>query len=196
MLSIRLPFFSLFNACLPALLTTIMLMIRPSRDDDIPTITEIYKYYVLNSTCTFELIPPTIIEMASRRNDVLEKNLPYLVAQIEDSIVGYAYCTWFKPRAAYRFSVESTIYLVPERCGQGLGRQLLDALLHEAELVGARKMIATISDSVNVKSIHLHRNAGFAHVGTLKSCGWKFNRWIDVTLMEKSIGDGDRTAPE
>ena len=173
-----------------------MLTIRPSRDEDIQTISEIYKYYVCNSTCTFEITPPTIEEMANRRRDVLEKNLPYLVAQIQDSIVGYAYCTWFKPRAAYRFSVESTIYLVPDRCGQGLGGQLLDALIHEAELAGARKMIATIADSVNEKSIHLHRKAGFVHVGTLKSCGWKFDRWIDVILMERPIGQSDKTAPQ
>lgn len=173
-----------------------MLTIRPSRDDDIPTIAEIYNYYVSNSTCTFEITPPTIDEMANRRMDVLEKKLPYLVAQMDDSIVGYAYCTWFKPRAAYRFSVESTIYIVSERCGQGLGRQLLDGLIHQAELAGARKMIATIADSSQERSIHLHRNAGFVHVGMFKSCGWKFDRWIDVILMERTIGEGDRTAPE
>ena len=173
-----------------------MLTIRPGRDDDIPTITEIYSYYVSNSACTFEITPPTIDEMANRRMDVLEKNLPYLVAQIDDSIVGYAYCNWLKPRPAYRFSVESTIYIVSERHSQGLGRQLLDALIHQAELAGARKMIATIADSANERSIHLHRNAGFVHVGMLKSCGWKFDRWIDVILMERTIGEGDRTAPE
>jgi phosphinothricin acetyltransferase len=173
-----------------------MLTIRPSREDDIPTITAIYSYYVLNSTCTFEIIPPTIDEMTDRRNDILKKNLPYLVALVEDSIVGYAYCTWFKPRIAYRFSVESTIYLDKDMCGKGFGRQLMNALIHEAELVGVRKMIATIGDSTNQKSIDLHRIAGFTHVGTFRSCGWKFNRWIDVIFMEKNIGKGDTTAPE
>ncbi|CAF3441964.1 unnamed protein product [Rotaria sp. Silwood1] len=173
-----------------------MLTIRPSREADIAAITAIYSYYVLNSTCTFEITPPTIDQMASRRDDVLKNNMPYLVAEEADSIIGYAYCTWFKPRAAYRFSMESTIYLDKDMCGKGYGRLLLNALLHEAELVGVRKMIAVIGDSTSERSISLHRTAGFTHVGLLKSCGWKFNRWIDVIIMEKSIGDGDTTAPE
>lgn len=173
-----------------------MLTIRSSRDDDIPSITSIYSYYVLNSTCTFEIIPPTNEEMASRRDDVLQKTLPYLVAEVNNSIVGYAYCNWFKPRAAYRYAVELSIYFDKDQCGKGYGRQLLNALIAEAELEGVRKMIASIGDSTNEKSIHLHRAAGFAHVGTLKSCGWKFNRWIDVFLMERWIGEGDTTSPK
>jgi L-amino acid N-acyltransferase YncA len=106
----------------------LMITIRPSREDDIPAITEIYNYYVLNSTCTFEITPLTIDEMASRRTDVLEKNMPYLVAELADSIIGYADCNWYKPRAAYRFSAESTIYLISHMCGKGFGRHLLDAL--------------------------------------------------------------------
>ncbi|CAF1186010.1 unnamed protein product [Rotaria sordida] len=173
-----------------------MLTIRPSREDDIPAITAIYSYYVLYSTYTFETIPPTIDEMANRRADVLKSNMPYLVAEVADSIIGYAYCSWFKPRVGYRFSMELTIYLDKDMCGKGYGSQLLNALLHEAELVGVRKMIACIGDSTNEGSIRLHRAAGFSHVGIMKSCGWKFNRWIDVIFMEKSIGDGDTTAPE
>lgn len=185
-----------YSLYLRHLFSILMLTIRPSHENDIPSITAIYSYYVLNSACTFETTPPTIDEMANRRNDVLKKNLPYLVAQVADSIVGYAYCSWFKPRAAYRFSVESTIYLDKDMCGKGFGRQLLNALIHEAELVGVRKMIAVIGDSANQKSIDLHRTTGFAHVGTFRSCGWKFNRRIDVIFMEKSIGKGDTTAPE
>jgi L-amino acid N-acyltransferase YncA len=173
-----------------------MITIRPSREDDIPAITEIYNYYVLNSTCTFEITPLTIDEVASRRTDVLEKNMPYLVAELADSIVGYAYCNWYKPRAAYRFSAESTIYLINHMCGKGFGRQLLNALIHEGELVGVRKMIATISDPTNNKSVGFHHAAGFSHVGAFKSCGWKFHRWLDVVLMERTIGEGDTTAPE
>lgn len=174
-----------------------MLTIRASHEDDIPTITSIYSYYVLNSTCTFEIVPPTADEMINRRNEILKKNMPYLVAEIENSIVvGYAYCDWFKPRAAYRFSVELTIYLEKNMHGKGFGRQLLNRLIHEAELIGIRKMIATIGDSLNEKSINLHHTVGFSHVGTIKSCGWKFNRWIDIVIMEKSIGAGDTTIPE
>lgn len=173
-----------------------MLTVRPSREDDISSITSIYSYYVLNSTCTFEVVPPTIEDMTSRRDDVLKKQLPYLVGEVNQSIVGYAYCNWFKPRAAYRFSVEISIYLDRNECEKGYGRQLLNALIQAAELVGVRKMIAGIADSANEKSIRLHRAAGFSHVGTLKSCGWKFNRWIDITLMERWIGEGDTTSPE
>jgi L-amino acid N-acyltransferase YncA len=122
--------------------------------------------------------------------------MPYLVAEVGGSIIGYAYCNWFKPRAAYRFTVESTIYLDKNMCGKGFGRQLLNALIQAAELVGVRKMIAGIGDSENNKSIGLHRAAGFSHVGTFKSCGWKFNRWLDVIFLERSIGEGDTTAPE
>lgn len=173
-----------------------MLTIRPSREDDILTITSIYSYYVLNSACTFEILPPTVDDMMKRRNDILKKNMPYLVAELADSIVGYAYCDWLKPRVAYRFCVESTIYLDKDMCGKGFGRQLLNSLIHEAKLVGIRKMIAIIGDSANEPSISLHRAAGFCHAGKLKSCGWKFSRWIDIIFMEKIIGEGDTTDPE
>ncbi|CAF1413998.1 unnamed protein product [Adineta steineri] len=173
-----------------------MLTIRPSRDDDIPFITAIYSYYVLYSTSTLETMPPTADEMASRRDDVLKKNLPYLIAEDDNSIVGYAYCTWFKPRGAYRYAVELSIYFDKDTCSKGFGRQLLNVLLEEARLVGVRKMIGVIGDSANNRSINLLRAAGFSHVGTLKSYGWKFNRWLDVILMDKSIGEGDATAPE
>jgi L-amino acid N-acyltransferase YncA len=133
-----------------------MLSIRPSLEDDIPAITAIYSYYVLNSTCTFETTSPTINEMTSRLVDVLRNNMPYLVAEVGGSIIGYAYCNWFKPRAAYRFTVESTIYLDRNMCGQGFGRQLLNALIQVADLVGVRKMSAVIGDSENDKSIGLH----------------------------------------
>lgn len=173
-----------------------MLIIRPSHIDDIPAITAIYSYYVLNSTCTFELTPPTADEMAKRREDVLSINMPYLVAEEAGSVIGYAYCGTFKPRQAYRFTMESTIYLAKDMCGKGYGRQLLNALVHEAELIGVRKFIAVIADKGNTRSINLHLATGFTHVGILKSCGWKFNQWIDVIFMEKSIGDGDTTSPE
>jgi len=134
--------------------------------------------------------------MANRRADVLSKNMPYLVVEQADLVVGYAYCNWFKPRAAYRFSAEISIFLDKNICGKGLGRQLLNVLMYEAELVGIRKLIAVIGDSKNERSISLHRSAGFSHVGTFKSCGWKFNRWLDMTLMEKNIGKGDTIPPE
>jgi phosphinothricin acetyltransferase len=173
-----------------------MFTIRSSRDKDIPTLTEIYSYYVSHTTYTLEITPPTFDEMANRRADVQSKNMLYLIAEQADLLVGYAYCNWFKPRAAYRFSTEVSIFLNKDTCGKGLGRQLLNALIHEAELVDIRKIITVIGDSKNERSIGLHLPAGFSHVGTFKFCGWKFNRWLDMTLMEKNIGESDTIPPE
>ena len=120
---------------------------------------------------------------------------PWLVAEDQGQVLGYAYCNWFKPRPAYRYSAEDSIYLAEEARGQGLGRQLLAELMAQAEHAGVRKLIAVIGDSTNAGSIGVHRSAGFEAVGTIRSCGWKFERWLDIVLMEKSLGDGDRSAP-
>jgi L-amino acid N-acyltransferase YncA len=171
--------------------------IRASHPLDLPAITAIYRHHVLHGTGTFENEPPSLTEMSTRRDDVLRKNLPWLVAEAEDgSIVGYAYANWFKPRPAYRFSAEDSIYVANQARGQGIGRLLLDALSRECEACGVRKMIAVIGDSSNVGSMGVHRAAGFEHVGTLRSVGWKFGRWLDVVMMEKSLGAGDTTSPE
>src|SRR5665647_456642 len=134
-------------------------------------------------------------DMAERRADVLAKNLPYLVAVKGDQLLGFAYCNWFKPRPAYRFSAEDSIYLAPEAIGLGLGRALLAELVTRAEQAGVRKLIAVIGDSANSSSIGVHRCTGFSPVGVLKSCGWKFDRWLDVVLMDKALGLGDSSAP-
>ena len=172
-----------------------MLIIRPSTEADVTAIATIYAHHVAHGTGTFETTPPDAAEMAQRRADVLAKGLPYLVAQTESGVVGFAYCTWFKPRPAYRFSAEDSIYLAPQTQRQGVGRILLAELIASAERFGVRKLIAVIGDSGNAGSIGLHRKAGFTDVGVLKSCGWKFDRWLDVVLMEKFLAAGDRTAP-
>ncbi len=173
-----------------------MTLIRPSLPEDIPSITAIYAHHVLHGTGTFEVTPPTIDDMRARREDVLSKDLPYLVAVDGDKVLGFAYCNWFKPRPAYRFSAEDSIYLAPEANGHGLGRLLLTELMAQAEKAGVRKLIAVIGDSANAASVGVHRSAGFAHVGTLKSCGWKFDRWLDVVMMDKALGWGDSCAPQ
>ena len=174
-----------------------MPMIRPSRDEDIASITAIYAHHVLNGTGTFEIDPPSVADMTSRRADVLSKGLPYIVAEEAGQVIGYAYCTWFKPRPAYRFSAEDSIYLAPGVHGKGIGRALLAELAAQAERVGIRKLIAVIGDSSNAGSVGVHRSLGFEHVGILKSCGWKFDQWLDVVLMEKALGQGDSTpAPQ
>lgn len=172
-----------------------MIMIRPSQDYDIPAVTAIYSHHVLHGTGTFETAPPTEQDMASRRSDVLSKGLPYLVIETEDGVLGFAYCNWFKPRPAYRFSAEDSVYLAPAAAGKGLGRLLLDELMAQAERAGVRKLIAVIGDSTNLGSIGVHKACGFQHVGVLANCGWKFERWLDVVLMERVIGLGSTQAP-
>ncbi|GAB3652558.1 GNAT family N-acetyltransferase [Ramlibacter alkalitolerans] len=173
-----------------------MLNLRPSTEADVPAITAIYAHHVLHGTGTFETTAPAEAEMAARRADVLAKGLPYLVADQGGRVLGFAYCQWFKPRPAYRFSAEDSIYLDPDAAGQRIGNKLLGELTRQAEAVGLRKLIAVIGDSDNVRSIGVHRAVGFRHVGTIESCGWKFGRWLDIVLMEKSLGEGNRTAPE
>lgn len=169
--------------------------IRPSTDADLSAITSLYGHHVLHGTGTFETTPPTEADMAARRADVLAKGLPWLVAEQDGRVLGYAYCQWFKPRPAYRFSAEDSIYLHPDAAGQGLGKQLLAQLCRQAEAAGVRKLIAVIGDSANAGSIGVHQALGFTPVGTIASCGWKFGRWLDIVLMDKALGAGDATAP-
>ncbi|MEA3393221.1 MAG: N-acetyltransferase family protein [Pseudomonadota bacterium] len=172
-----------------------MPIIRPSRDEDIVAITSIYAHHVLHGTGTFELDPPSPADMQARRAEVLARGLPWLVAEDQGQVLGYAYCNWFRPRPAYRYAAEDSIYLAPQARGQGLGRALLTELSAAAERAGMRKLIAVIGDSANAASIGLHRSCGFTPVGVLTASGWKFDRWLDTVLMEKSLGLGGRTAP-
>jgi L-amino acid N-acyltransferase YncA len=136
-----------------------MTMIRPSHDADLPAITAIYAHHVLHGTGTFETTPPSVADMTGRRADVLAKGLPWLVAEEEGQVLGFAYCQWFKPRPAYRFSAEDSIYLAPEAAGKGLGTLLLNDLIVRAQAeLGVRKLIAVIGDSANVGSVGVHRS--------------------------------------
>ena len=173
-----------------------MLTLRPSTEADVPAITAIYAHHVLHGTGTFETTPPTEADMASRRLEVLGRHLPYLVAEQQGRVLGFAYCQWFKPRPAYRYSAEDSIYLHADAAGRGIGRQLLGALVHQAEEAGIRKLIAVIGDSGNAGSVGVHRALGFSDAGVIKSCGWKFGRWLDIVLMEKTIGAGDASPPQ
>lgn len=172
-----------------------MLLIRPSRDEDLPAITAIYAHHVLHGTGTFETEPPSIADMTTRRADVLSKGLPYLVAGHDGRLAGFAYGNWFKPRPAYRYSVEDSIYLAPDLRRKGLGRALLAELLTRCETADIRKVMAIIGDSANAGSIGVHRALGFVRVGTIASCGWKFGAWRDVVIMEKTLGAGDTKPP-
>lgn len=172
-----------------------MPLIRPSADSDLDAITRIYGHHVLHGTGTFETTPPAVQDMAARRADVLSKGLPWLVVEEGDQVLGFAYGNWFKPRPAYRFSVEDSIYMAPEAAGKGMGRALLAELMAAFERAGARKVMAVIGDSANAGSIGIHKALGFEHVGVVQSCGWKFDRWLDIVLMQKSLGPGDNTPP-
>ena len=173
-----------------------MTLLRPSLDADLPAITAIYAHHVLNGTSTFETEAPSAADMLSRRADVLARGLPYLVAEEAGSVVGFAYGNWFKPRPAYRFSVEDSIYLAPDRQGKGLGRLLLTELLVRCEAVGIRKVMAIIGDSANAGSVGLHRALGFTHVAIVESCGWKLGAWRDIVIMQKTLGAGDTAPPQ
>ena len=172
-----------------------MSVIRPSRPEDLPAITEIYRHHVLNGAASFELTPPTLDEMTQRRSSVLSHGFPYLVAEDAGSIVGYAYAGQFRPRPAYRFYLENSIYLAPAAARRGIGRALMAELITRCEAAGARQMVAVIGGSDNLASIGLHSALGFVHAGKLEASGWKFGRWHDTVLMQRPLGAGHTTAP-
>jgi L-amino acid N-acyltransferase YncA len=171
------------------------LLIRPSSDADLAAIARIYGHAVQHGTGTFELEVPDETEISRRRADVLDKGLPWLVAERAGSVLGYAYANHFRPRRAYRFCLEDSIYLDPDARGHGIGRLLLAELLAQCEALGARQMLAVIGDAANAGSVGVHRACGFEDAGVLKAAGWKFERWLDVVLMQKSLGQGATTAP-
>ena len=173
-----------------------MPLIRASQDGDLAAITAIYAHHVLHSSGTFEIDPPTAADMTTRRAEVLARGLPWLVAERGGAVLGFAYANWFKPRPAFRFSAEDSVYVADNARGQGVGRALLAQLAVQAQAAGVRKLLAVIGDSANAGSIGLHRALGFSEIGVVRSAGWKLGAWRDLVLMEKSLGDGDRTSPE
>ena len=173
-----------------------MPLIRPSSDADLPAITAIYAHHVLHGTGSFETEPPSVADMMARRADVLSKGLPYLVVEQDGKIAGFAYGNWFKPRPAYRYSVEDSIYMAPDLQGKGLGRVLLTELMARFEAAGIRKVMAIVGDSANTGSVGIHLALGFTQVGIVDSCGWKFGAWRDIVIMQKTLGLGDTQPPD
>jgi L-amino acid N-acyltransferase YncA len=166
-------------------------MLRAATLNDMPAVAALYADHVRAGTASFELDPPDEHEMSRRWHDVVAHGLPYLVAVRDGQTVGYAYAGPYRPRPAYRFTVEDSIYVRADWAGQGIGRALLDALIVACERADARQMIAVIGDSANASSIRLHAAAGFTHAGLLSSVGWKFGRWLDVVLMQRALGVGN-----
>ncbi|UKJ72644.1 GNAT family N-acetyltransferase [Azospirillum brasilense] len=170
--------------------------IRSSRPDDLERIQAIYAHHVLTGAASFEEVPPGLEELARRRDDVLARGMPYVVAEMGGRVIGYAYAGPYRLRTAYRYSVEDSIYLDPDCMGRGAGRALLSTLIDRCEEAGCRQMIAVIGDSENASSIGLHRSLGFEPAGLLKAVGFKFGRWVDSVLMQRPLGHGDASPPD
>lgn len=171
------------------------ILVRDSRDEDLPAIQAIYRHHVLHGTGSFELEPPDLAEMTRRRADVLRNGFPYLVAQVDDQVLGYAYANFFRTRPAYRFTLENSIYIERTAVGRGIGRALLRELLARCEALGCRQMLAVIGDSANVASIGLHAACGFRFAGVMRASGWKFDRWLDTVFMQRELGPGFSQPP-
>jgi L-amino acid N-acyltransferase YncA len=169
--------------------------IRPTTEADLPAITEIYEHAVRYGTATFELTPPDLAEMTRRFQALMDGGFPYLVAVLEGEVVGYAYAGPYRPRPAYRFTVENSVYLKPAIHRRGIGLLLLRRLIAECETRGYRQMVAVIGDSANAGSIGVHTRTGFQMIGTHPDVGLKFGRWLDTVMMQRSLGAGAATVP-
>jgi len=169
--------------------------IRPAEPGDLARLHEIYAGHVLNGAASFEEEPPGREEFERRWRNIADLGLPYLVACDAGDLLGYAYAGPYRPRSAYRYTVEDSIYLAPAATGRGIGSRLLAAVIEGATRAGKRQMLAVIGDSANTASIALHRRLGFTSVGTFQSVGFKFQRWVDSVLMQRALGQGDGTAP-
>ena len=169
--------------------------IRTATPADLPAITDIYDDEVLTGTATFELTPPGLAEMTRRFHKLREDGLPYLVALSEGQVAGYAYAGPYHARPAYRFTLENSVYLASAYRRRGIGRRLLNELIVQSEARGCRQMVAVIGDFANAASISLHASTGFQMMGTFKSVGFKFGRWLDTVLMQRTLGEGGTTLP-
>lgn len=170
--------------------------IRPAAVTDLPAITAIYREAVLHGTATFELDPPGLAEMTRRFEALTTGGFPYLVAVMEDVVIGYAYAGPYRPRPAYRFAVENSVYLNPAAQGQRIGTRLMQYLIAASEQRGYRQMIAVIGDSANAASIGVHARTGFEMIGTHRNVGFKFGRWLDTVMMQRALGEGGATIPK
>src|SRR6478609_2645884 len=169
--------------------------IRPAALADIPAITRIYAHAVEHGTASFELAPPDEAEMTRRMQALLDGKFPYLAAELDGRVAGYAYAGLYRTRPAYRFTLEDSVYVAPEAQRRGIGRALLAALIEASAARGFRQMIAVIGDSEQAASIALHAALGFAPIGTFANVGFKFGRWLDTVLMQRALGPGGSAPP-
>jgi len=176
-------------------LSSVRVIVRDAATADMQAIQAIYAHHVLHGLATFEEVPPTIAEMSDRRVSVQNAGLPYLCATLDGAVVGYAYATAYRPRPAYRHTIEDSIYVAHDLGGRGVGSALLQALIDRCERGPWRQMLAVIGNSGNAGSIALHRRLGFQTIGTLHAVGFKLGRWVDTVLMQRALGDGERSLP-
>lgn len=169
--------------------------IRNSVVADVAEVHSIYAYHVMHGLASFEEVAPSADELQARREVVLALGLPYLIAEVDGRVVGYAYATPYRARSAYRHSLEDSVYIREGFAGQGVGLALLSELVERCSRGPWRQMIAVIGDSANAPSIRLHRKLGFREVGTLEAVGFKFGRWVDSVVMQRALGAGNHTLP-
>lgn len=169
--------------------------VRPATAGDLPAIHSIYAHHVLHGLATFEEEPPSLEELERRFGDVTARALPYLLAETDGVIAGYGYCAPYRSRSAYRYTLEDSVYVRHDMTGRGVGRRLLEEVIRRCEGLGYRQIIAVIGDSANAGSIGVHAACGFLRVGTLRSAGFKFGRWVDSVFMQRPLGPGDATRP-
>ena len=169
--------------------------VRPAAPQDLPAIQAIYAHHVLNGLASFEEIPPSVEEMRRRYEDVTRQGFPYLAAEERGEILGYGYCSLYRARSAYRYTLEDSIYVKEGRQGKGIGTAILKELIARCEALNCRQIIAVIGDSANAGSIRLHASLGFVRAGLLRSTGFKFGRWVDSVYMQLPLGAGDGTKP-
>jgi phosphinothricin acetyltransferase len=171
------------------------MLIRQALIGDAAALAAIYGHHAAHGFGTFEEAAPTPEEMAARMEAIVSRGLPYLVAEVDGAVSGFAYAGPFRSRAAYRYTVEDSVYIAPGRMGQGLGKALLTAVIAACEPLGVRQMMALIGDSRNGGSIGLHRACGFSHIGIFPAVGFKAGRWVDVVLMQRPLNGGDADVP-
>lgn len=163
--------------------------IRPCLESDLGRVRDIYSHYVLHSTATFEEEPPGLSYWQGRLAEIDLLGLPFLVAELDGVVVGYGFCSRWRPRPGYRFSGEDSVYLAPDVLGRGIGRQLLSEVLRGSREAGLREIVAVIASGSTDASVRLHRALGFREVGTLTGVGFKFGRWLDTHLLQLSFSN-------
>ena len=171
------------------------MLVRPAALQDLPAIQTIYAYHVLNGLASFEEEAPPLEEMRRRYEDVTRQGLPYLVVEDKGEVLGYGYCTLYRARSAYRYTLEDSIYVKHGRHGKGIGKAVLGELIARCEVLNYRQIIAVIGDTANAASIAVHASLGFVRSGSLRSSGYKFGRWVDTVFMQLPLGAGDGTKP-